>query len=371
MATSASPTDESHQKNSLENNSFETENGELCDNNLNKSNWQNERSVFYKKRIKKENNKLEIEFNETPQEIRRQRILHYQKQNREALLNAKRGLLENAFDSENEEEMEEVADDEEQEEMEVCPIKRKFKPRKEYARMLMFSEWMLEVPQDFADNWVMVPCPVGKRVLIVACKGLTKMYSRRGIQLTSFKSLLPGGSSATFRNHCTILDCIWTKDKETVYVLDVIVWSNQEMLNCDTEFRFYWLRTQLNDINSIKDQKEDTNDFSIVALPTVNCNQDFTECLQDVAETLTIDGLLFYHKEAHYTSGRTPLVTWLKPYMLPEVLGISVPEEYIEKPPSYINFEHHVLSIIQNEKRKLEHRQKNTRQSQVDVEEME
>ena len=33
---------------------------------------------------------------------------------------------------------------------------------------LMFSEWMIEVPSDLEENWVMVPCPVAKRVLVVA-----------------------------------------------------------------------------------------------------------------------------------------------------------------------------------------------------------
>lgn len=38
-----------------------------------------ERSVFYKKPIKKNNCRLEVDFNDTPQEIRRQRILYYQR----------------------------------------------------------------------------------------------------------------------------------------------------------------------------------------------------------------------------------------------------------------------------------------------------
>ena len=33
---------------------------------------------------------------------------------------------------------------------------------------LMFSEWMVELPEDFEEEWVMVPCPVGKRNLVVA-----------------------------------------------------------------------------------------------------------------------------------------------------------------------------------------------------------
>ena len=47
---------------------------------INKKDCNNGRSLFYKKPIKKHNQKLSIDCHETPQEIRRQRILHYQKQ---------------------------------------------------------------------------------------------------------------------------------------------------------------------------------------------------------------------------------------------------------------------------------------------------
>jgi len=37
-----------------------------------------------------------------------------------------------------------------------------------FVVQLMLSEWMLEVPEHFVEEWVMVPCPVGKRSLVVA-----------------------------------------------------------------------------------------------------------------------------------------------------------------------------------------------------------
>ncbi|VDP49006.1 unnamed protein product [Schistosoma mattheei] len=37
-----------------------------------------------------------------------------------------------------------------------------------------------------------------------------------------------------------------------------------------------------------------------------------------VKHNLLIDGVLFYHKDVNYEPGATPLVSWLKPYMLPE-----------------------------------------------------
>ncbi len=32
----------------------------------------------------------------------------------------------------------------------------------------MLSEWLVEVPEDIAEEWIMRICPVGKRCLVVA-----------------------------------------------------------------------------------------------------------------------------------------------------------------------------------------------------------
>ncbi len=45
-----------------------------------------------------------------------------------------------------------------------------------------------------------------------------------------------------------------------------------------------------------------------------------------------LDGLWFFHKQTHYHLGVTPLVGWLKPHMIQEVLNIEVPPEYSVKP---------------------------------------
>ena len=61
-----------------------------------------------------------------------------------------------------------------------------------------------------------------------------------------------------------------------------------------------------------------------------------------------LDGLLFYHKQTCYTFGSTPLVLWLKAYMLPEILGVPVPDQLMaQKPPSYSDFDSHVTEVQQ------------------------
>lgn len=35
----------------------------------------------------------------------------------------------------------------------------------------MFAEWLIDVPGDLYENWCVVPCPVGKRCLVVSANG--------------------------------------------------------------------------------------------------------------------------------------------------------------------------------------------------------
>lgn len=58
--------------------------------------------------------------------------------------------------------------------------------------------------------------------------------------------------------------------------------------------------------------------------------------------------MLFYHKKAHYTFGASPLVVWLKAYMMPEILGIKIPDNLAAlAPSSYKNFASHADDVRQ------------------------
>lgn len=245
----------------------------------------NPRAVFYKKPIKKDNYNLDIDSIDSPQEVRRQRLLKFQKKYvrdlyaalvfhkkfvgmltlmvimplvrcRDVAFNVGRGILEEAFKSEDE--------FEEDMEIEECDRKKYYSPKryKHYTNQLMMSEWMLDVPQDLLEKWIIVPCPQGKRTLVVACKvcweessieqeeeeeyfvlsqlsmlqGVTKAYNKRGLRLGRFYSALPGGNPSGHRSSCTIIDCVWLKQQKSYYVLDVLAWSNQSLVNCDVRF---------------------------------------------------------------------------------------------------------------------------------------
>ncbi|XP_076245829.1 snurportin-1 [Calliopsis andreniformis] len=299
----------------------------------------NPRAIFYKKPIRKSNYNLDIDNIDTHQDLRRQRLLQIQKKCRDIAFNVGRGILEEAFNSEEDELKEEMEIDEHD--------KKKYhasKRNKNYANQLMMSEWMFDVPQDFVEKWIIVPCPQGKRTLVVACKGVTKAYNKRGIQLGRFYSALPGGNSSGHRSSCTIIDCLWLKQQKVYCVLDVLAWSNQSLMNCDTEFRFFWLKSQLQEIKELQGRDTHINTFPILSLPNISCDTDISLALANLSYLHPLDGLLFYHRDGQYTKGRTPLVTWLKPFMLPEVLGIFVPPPLDEKPDGYIDYKYYILN---------------------------
>lgn len=64
----------------------------------------------------------------------------------------------------------------------------------------MLSEWLLERPDDFEENWMGILCPVGKRCLVVASRSRTCVYSRTFEYMGMFQSHLPGGRNVDSRD---------------------------------------------------------------------------------------------------------------------------------------------------------------------------
>lgn len=98
------------------------------------------------------------------------------------------------------------------------------------------------------------------------------------------------------------------------------------------------MKSQLEEIKELRERDTRINTFPILSLPNISCETDIGSALASLPELHPLDGLLFYHRDGQYTKGRTPLVTWLKPFMLPEVLGIFIPPPFDEKPDGYIDY---------------------------------
>ncbi|NXY38022.1 SPN1 protein, partial [Pomatorhinus ruficollis] len=177
---------------------------------------------------------------------------------------------------------------------------------KRYANQLMLSEWLVDVPSDLEQEWVVVVCPVGKRALVVASRGTTAAYTKSGFCVNRFPSLLPGGN----RHNST-------SDKGT-----------------GTDFRFFWLSSKIQEEEGLA-EKSRINPYKFVGLQNFPCSSDSLCELLATDFPFEVDGLLFYHKQTHYTPGSTPLVGWLRPYMVPEILGLAVPATVLTAKPDY------------------------------------
>ena len=222
-----------------------------------------------------------------------------------------------------------------------------------FKDQLMMLEWLVDVPSDLVENWVVKPCPKGRRMLVVAHQGWTKAYSKAGHLVATFKSALPCGNHSTSR--CiTILDCIWNYHNRTYYVLDVLAWNNIVLLDCETEFRFYWLKVKLDEIPEVGSHSE-ANNFAFVALPYIECREEYLTELMNSYPLFSegtdpeLDGILFYHKSNLYEHGSTPLVSWIKPFMMEDVLGIKVHENYAKgRPACYLDQAAYIRNFEQN-----------------------
>lgn len=290
---------------------------------------------------------------------RRILMLEMQKKNRQILIDEKRGLLPDN-------EVEEVA----METLDTCPNaavlgmedmdwkQKSYKIRhKKYANLLMLSEWLEEVPADLTSQWLFAFCPEGKRCLVVTSRGKTCVYSRSGSLVNTFPSLLPGGSYCTTQgNDCTMLDCIYSCTEKTYYILDILCWRNYAVTESEAEFRFYWLHTKVSEIPKLQNTSR-VNPYKFVELGKLPCSEEaLTMTIQSpLMFTSNLDGMLFFHKQAHYTRGVTPLVGWLKIFMVPEKLGITVPDIYmLQKPDDYVNMSLHLQATKKCNKKRVE-----------------
>lgn len=204
--------------------------------------------------------------------------------------------------------------------------RRPRRPRR-FADQLMLSEWMRSVPADLGENWGFLVCPKGKRCLVVAAEGQTTAYGRNGKKVLAFPSALPGGSRkqrAAHRDRC-VLDCVLDFRLKTFYVIDLMCWKGHDVYDSDMDFRRYW--------RDIKFQEEpgamtrcSSNPYVFIPMAVQDCTPAAVQEAVGTRHYFSIDGLLFYHKQGHYTPGSTPLVLWAKPAGLSDTLGIPLPE---------------------------------------------
>ncbi|GIY88463.1 snurportin-1 [Caerostris darwini] len=301
------------------------------------------------------------------QEARRKKFLEAQKCKRYDYANHVRGLALDEWGNKGEEKIE--IDDEEIKDDDVDMSVQEYicKPSRSYKNQLMLSEWLVEVPDDLAEMWYLVLCPVGKRCLVVASKGYTRVYSKSGYLVTSFQSYLPGGNkrlSGSPLHVYTVVDCIYNEVDRIYYILDIMSWNSHPCVDTEVEFRFYWFITKTTETPGLQEVSRH-NVYKFLPLPHFKCDTESIKnaIFSELPFPSKLDGLLFYHKKSHYIMGSTPLVGWLKAYMLPELLNIDIPAKLsAEKPASYVSMKQHIPEEVFEEHKKRKENEERTMQ---------
>lgn len=99
----------------------------------------------------------------------------------------------------------------------------------------------MDRPDDI-ENWYLRPCPKGMRCLVVATEGRTEVYSKSGRFINRFRSRLPGDLRQ--RQSMTMLDCVFVPKLAEYFVLDVLAYGNQDLIDGEASFRFFWIRSR-------------------------------------------------------------------------------------------------------------------------------
>uniref|UniRef100_A0A182QUY0 Snurportin-1 n=1 Tax=Anopheles farauti TaxID=69004 RepID=A0A182QUY0_9DIPT len=311
------------------------------------------------------------------QEERRQRLLEKQKRSREGEIDAGRpGLLEELETTERHDDEESM--DCQQQQQTSKPGRPKNRSRiitsKLFANKVQLSEWMHERPVDL-ENWLVRPCPVGQRCLLVFRKRIAIAFSKRGRSIASVRTKL------NLRD-AIVLDCILAKDR-TFYILDALVLAQVDLVSCECQFRFAWIESKFHENNLAELFNSKTSNvkegFRLSLLPSYDLAhpESMSQCWSHFPafanDTPRLDGYLFYHKESQYVYGTTPLVVWLFAFMLNDVLrlptGLVNEQHLTNKPARYTgNYTEYIVEFDRmqaNRKRKC--RSKKPKQQEMDT----
>jgi snurportin-1 len=194
---------------------------------------------------------------------------------------------------------------------------------------LMLAEWLF-YPSEEMSSWFVVGCPLGQRCLVVVGHShRTLIYNRHGRLVRTLKTSLP---------RQTILYCIFDHRSSIYHLLDLLMWNGQDYsTDMECQCRFFMLDSL------VGDRRLSTN-FAILPRRTV----------ADEQWPLAEDGYLFYHPLGFYQSGYSPLVCWLKPFMVNEILHRSIHGEKNEQTPTGYTTAHAYMFAEQTKRKEME-----------------
>ncbi|KAG0281020.1 hypothetical protein BGZ96_001326 [Linnemannia gamsii] len=133
---------------------------------------------------------------------------------------------------------------------------KKHKDRNPFRDQMMMPEPMTDIPTDLDTSYYIVPLPIGHRCFVISADGKTTARLPSGqLLVAAFESCLPAGSSqyrGNRRSDYCILDCVYSSVTRTFWTIDIMCWRGHPVYECETEFRFWWLRGKLAEVESLQ-----------------------------------------------------------------------------------------------------------------------
>jgi len=181
-------------------------------------------------------------------------------------------------------------------------IDPKFRKKlRQYAKIFAIPEYMFSIPSDLnPDDWYIIPRPDGIKCLLISRKGATYLIDKNGFIVKVFHCEFPGGKPKNKRG-TAMIECIFDKNMNICYLLDILFWNGQSFSECSSEMRFFWLESHVQTL-----KQDDNSEIQFKNLPKLPCNSNGFNSAYQMNFGFTKNGLLFIAKKGPYVSGVNP-----------------------------------------------------------------
>lgn len=203
-----------------------------------------------------------------------------------------------------------------------------------WASQFMVPEWMIDVPHDLSQSWMVMPRPEGQRCLVTVSHGNVVVRHSSGAILDVFTAMSLAWAVDCGSQREYVLDCIHQDDM--FYIMDILCWGGLALLDCTAEFRMFWKVSNVAPVlHAARSETPRSND-RFVLVQHYDATPEGIRMAYDAKDmSCQRDGMVFLHKLCCYHGGQSPLMLrWKDPttsryFIDTDADGIALPEQMI------------------------------------------
>jgi len=146
--------------------------------------------------------------------------------------------------------------------------------RRAFADKFILYDYLLQIPNNLPNEWLVYGIPEGHKCIITAFSGKTIIRDKNGYIIKKIRSWLPNGYKASKNKGKTLLQGIYYEQKSIIYLIDVIMWNDDLMIDNTAEFRLFTLYGKISEITNISTHLSTENEI-LFRFPTFyGCDQE-------------------------------------------------------------------------------------------------